>query len=76
MNAVLEDRKARILAHLQSHGEGGFYDFPVAPAVTEDFLMWLAWTDLLEAEKIERVAMGKDAIRQGRFRLKAQMRLL
>lgn len=80
MNAVLEDRKARILKHLATQGQGGFYDFPVAPCINDNDgpEAWFdAWAELEKEGRIEPVrGAPTDDLRLARFRIKSQMRLL
>lgn len=77
MSEPLEERKQRILRHLEKQGEGGFYDFPIAPALGDAGEMFDAWAALEEEERIEPVrgTLTSD-LRVARFRVKAQMRLL
>lgn len=77
MSETLEDRKARIMAHLQKQGEGGFYDFPIAPALGDVGEMFDAWAALEDEERIEPVrgTLTSD-LRVARFRVRAQLRLL
>lgn len=82
MSETLEERKARVMAHLQKQGEGGFYDFPVAPAINGESspgAMYAAWEALLNEGQIEIVRGSWVQFPLARFRLVVeplQMRLL
>lgn len=80
MSETLEGRKARILKHLATQGQGGFYDFPVAPCINDNDGpgAWFdAWAELEKEGRIEPVRGSlTDDLRLARFRIKSQMRLL